>query len=72
MTPSSSATSRARRATLSAVPFSPTWRAAITWVAAAHSQVADGGSAGIRPSASLLWAYAADWLSTLSRFPASV
>ncbi len=44
----------------------------MTCVAAAHTHVDDGGSAGIRPSASLLWANAADRLSTLSRFPASV
>ncbi len=44
----------------------------MTWVATAHTQVRDGGSAGIRASASLLYRKAARSRSTLSRLPASV
>lgn len=42
------------RATRSASSSWPMYRAAMTWVAAAHTQVCDGGSAGIMASASLL------------------
>lgn len=44
----------------------------MTWVAAAHTQVYEGGSAGIIASASLLYVNAAFRLSIRIRWPARV